>query len=221
MAKKKLIIFSLSLFLLAISASLVLAVTASETMMVRLGVSGAMSATINMVKPEGRVGAAATNWDTDFYIKVRSSDGATLLFSQAYTTSTDNRGKFLTNPITVTGVVAGTYDIYLKGGQHLTRKMNDIAMVNGLNVLNFTQPDNSTATGTVVLLAGDINGSTTTPATMGDDVVNSVDLNIILGVLDNDDLTGNVIRANLNQDIVVNSVDLSMLIDNLDKEGDQ
>jgi hypothetical protein len=61
----------------------------------------------------------------------------------------------------------------------------------------------------------------TSTSTLGDDVVNSVDLSIILPELDLDDPTGNAIRSNLNQDVVINSVDLSIMLKNLDQNGEQ
>ena len=187
--------------------------------LIRLGVSGNSQAVINMIAPEGRVGAQATNWDTNFYLTVKTLGDSTI-YTQPVLAASDDRGKYLT-PIDLTGVVSGNYNILIKGAQHLTRKMSNISLSDGLNTLNFTQSDNSTATGTVVLLAGDINGTGVDPATLGDDVINAVDLNIMLAVLDQDDLTGNTVRANLNQDIVVNSVDMSLLLKNLDVEGDQ
>lgn len=57
-------------------------------------------------------------------------------------------------------------------------------------------------------------------ANLGDDVVNSIDLSLLLPDLDETDNTGNAIRVNLNQDTAVNSVDLSIMLDNLDVEGD-
>jgi len=91
----------------------------------------------------------------------------------------------------------------------------------GNTPLNFSDTNYSAiAKGSVVLLAGDISGAGSLPATLGDDVVNSVDLSILLPDLDKDDATGNGFRSNLNQDVVINSVDLSIMLDNLDKEGD-
>ena len=71
-----------------------------------------------------------------------------------------------------------------------------------------------------MLLTGDISGNLSSAANLGDDVINSVDLSLLLPDLDKTDSTGNAIRANLNQDTVINSVDLSIMLDNLDKEGD-
>ena len=87
--------------------------------------------------------------------------------------------------------------------------------------MNFTQPDNSPSFGPVRLLAGDINNLGNSTTTLGDDVVNSVDLGVMIGNLDQEDTTTKTFRSNLNRDAVVNSVDLSVLIDNLDKEGER
>jgi len=179
------------------------------------------TATIDMAVPELRDGVASTNDDTEFFLTVRTSTDTddVILFTQSVLASTSNDGTY-TTPITLTGINPGTYDIGIKGHQHITRILNDVTLVGGNNVLNFSKADNSTGKGSVVLLGGDVNGAGTTPATLGDDVVNSVDISTLLSVLDDDDLTGNTLRPNINQDVVVNSVDLSIMIKNLDVEGD-
>ncbi|MBU0646404.1 hypothetical protein KJ611_02935 [Patescibacteria group bacterium] len=182
----------------------------------------AMTVTIDSVRPQGRVGADQTNSDTTFYLTVRTANDAddVVLFTQVDLATTDVAGVYAAPAIPLTGLTPGTYDIGLKGQQHLTRVLNDIVLVAGNNVLNFSQPDNSAPRGDQVLLTGDVNDAGTDPATLGDDVVNSVDISTLLVNIDDDDVTGNAIRANLNQDIVVNSVDLSWMIGNLDGVGD-
>lgn len=194
---------------------------AQETVTINATVGGGVTVTIDSVKPQDRVGADQTNDDTDFFVTVRTSNDAddVILFTQPTLETTGADGTFAT-PIALTGISAGTYDIGFKGHQHLTRVLNDVVLSTGNNVLNFTQADNSAPRGTVELLGGDISGLGTTPATLGDDVVNSVDLSIFIDNIDDDDPTGNTERANINQDVVVNSVDLSIIIDNLDEEGD-
>jgi len=178
-------------------------------------------AQIQWAVPQMRVGVAETNDETDFYITVYSSaeDGAPALFEMAALAETLVDGTYLVD-IPLTGVPAGTYDVMFKGHQHLSKKLNDIVLGPGLTMLNFSTLDNAAPKGGEVLLGGDISGDVLTPATMGDDVVNSVDISILLNDLDNNDPTGNAIRANINQDIVVNSVDMSILLDNIDKEGE-
>jgi len=56
---------------------------------------------------------------------------------------------------------------------------------------------------------------------LGDDVVNSVDISVLLDDLDLGDASGNFVRSNINQDTSVNSVDFSIILKNLDKIGDQ
>jgi len=208
------IIFAAALLL----GGLALAMTGSASFNVGLNVTSPISGYIKSAAPEGRIGAEGTNWDGLVFITIKKS-GVTK-FQMSEVTSTDVLGRHL-SPIDFTGVTPDTYDIYIEGHQSLTRKMSGVALVEGLNRLNFTQPDNSTATGTVRLLAGDISGATSSPGVMGDDVVNAVDLDILISHLDQDDPTGRGIRANLNQDPVINSVDMSLMLDNLDKEGDQ
>lgn len=172
--------------------------------------------------PEGRVGAPGTNWDELFYVYTKSSDGATFLDSFATPQMLSVQGTYLTTTTFTNMDSAGIYDVYLKGWQHISRKLNDVYLGDMVPaVLNYSQTDNSSPLGSVVLLAGDISGVGNSTTTMGDDVINAVDLGIMIDRLDEDDPTGNVIRANLNQDVVVNSVDMSLLLKNLDAEGDR
>jgi hypothetical protein len=92
---------------------------------------------------------------------------------------------------------------------------------NTTTVLNFTNTTNLATKGSQRLASGDVSGVGTSPSTLGDDVVNSIDLSLLINRLDLDDLTGNVERVNLNQDPVINSVDLSMLLFHLDQEGER
>ena len=185
-------------------------------------IGGNPTITIRYVDPESRTGTAGTNDDVNFFITVRTStnsDDVVLFTSEFATTSTD--GSY-SSQIELTGIDSGTYDIGLKGGQHITRVLQDVPIVEGSNVpLNFTTSDYaSTTRGTVELLAGDVNGDGSIPNDLGDDVVNSVDISSLLDVLDDTDTTGNTVRSNINQDTVINSVDLSVMLDNLDKEGE-
>ncbi|MEM9336641.1 MAG: hypothetical protein AAGA35_02195 [Patescibacteria group bacterium] len=183
--------------------------------------TGSSTVTIQYAVPEGRVGVEQTNDDTVFYLSIRTADDAddVVLFTTALaTTSVD--GTYLAD-IDLTSVATGTYDIGFKGSQHLTRVLQDVPIGFGSTTLNFSTTDYaSTTRGSIRLLAGDVNGAGDSAATLGDDVVNSVDLSAILAVLDDSDATGNGIRANLNQDTAVNSVDLSIMLDNLDAQGD-
>jgi len=184
-------------------------------------VGGDPTVTILFAVPQLRVGAAATNDDTTFFVTVRTSTNAddVVLFISSLATTTD-AGTY-TTPIALTGIAPGTYDMGFKGAQHITKVLQDVSIVSANTPLNFSSTAYaSTTKGAEVLLAGDISGAGTTAATLGDDVVNSVDLSLLLPDLDADDPTGNANRANLNQDIVINSVDLSIMLDNLDKEGD-
>lgn len=176
---------------------------------------------VQWIAPEGRVGAIHTNWDDLFYMTVKTLDGSGVYTMNDVVSST-NDGSYLRRTTFNNMEDPGVYNIYLKGWQHITRKLGNIYLDDmTTNTLNFTQADNSAPLGPVVLLAGDINGAGNSTTTMGDDVINSVDLSILLSRIDDDDPTGNVVRANLNQDIVVNSVDLSLLLKNLDAEGDK
>lgn len=178
--------------------------------------------TIQWAVPQGRAGVPETNDDITFYITVRTADDSddVILFTQSALAQTNADGTY-TMSIVLTGIAPGTYDITIKGHQHLTAKLDNVALVGGNNVLNFTQLDNSSPKGSEVLIAGDVNGAGTDPATLGDDVVNSVDLTVLIDNLDEDDPTGNGYRANVNQDTVINANDLSLLIGNLDETGEK
>jgi len=183
-------------------------------------INGASKVTIRWATPEKRAGPSETNDDTTFFLTFKNP----LTHEPVFTTdlyNTANDGTYL-SPITVSpNINNGAYDTGFKGESHLTKILRNINFTSGVTNLNFTQNDNSVAKGPIRLIAGDINGAGTTPATMGDDVINAVDLSAIISDLDMDDPTGNLIRANLNQDSVVNAVDLSLMVSNLDKEGDK
>ena len=183
--------------------------------------SGNPTVTILYAIPELRSGSAGTNDDVNFFLTVRTSSNAddVITFTSGLATTTTS-GAY-SAPIELTDVSSGTYDIGIKGKAHITRVLQDVSLTLGNTALNFSETDYSLLTkGSVVLLAGDINGSGISPATFGDDVINSVDLSVILTKLDDTDPTGNYIRSNFNQDTAINSVDLSIMLDNLDVEGD-
>ncbi len=183
--------------------------------------SGNPTVTIRFAVPQLRVGAAGTNDDTTFFVTIRTesnSDDVVLFTSEL--ASTTEAGVYETL-IELTDISPGVYDIGFKGGQHITKVLQEVTLTTGNTPLNFSSTDYaSTTKGSEVLLAGDISGAGTSAATLGDDVINSVDLSLLLPDLDKTDATGNAIRANLNQDSAVNSVDLSIMLDNLDKEGE-
>lgn len=208
-----LLVFSFSL------VSAALADTVSTTVTIQGGTL--VSAVVAWVTPQGRIGDVSTNSDVTFYLTVRTADDNddVILFTQSSLATTNADGSY-SIPIDLTDISPGTYDIGIKGHQHLTKVLDNVTLSAGQNTLNFTQTDNSASRGSEVLIAGDINGNGSTPATLGDDVINSVDLSTMLGEFEDDDATGNSVRTNLNQDVIVNSVDLGLLIDNLDEEGD-
>lgn len=186
-----------------------------------LVLGGNAKATIQWAVPELRVGIVETNDDAEFYISVHTAvegDGV-VLFTQPDIATTTVSGTYPVE-IELTGISSSTYDVFIKTDQHLSKKLNDVLLINDVNILNFTQADNSAPKGLLVLVSGDVSGDGNSTATFGDNVVNAVDLSILLNILDEEDPTTRGIRSNLNQDTVVNSVDLSMLIENLDKEGD-
>jgi len=208
-----------SLFAL-LSAGVVFAATNSWN--VSLQVTNPVAGTVHWAIPEGRVGASSTNWDSTFYLAVRPADDAdtSVIFTMDTLASTTVAGEY-TTPITFTGVTnSSTYDVAFKSHQHISSKLNDVFLDSGNNSLNFTQADNSIFTGPLRLRAGDISGEGDSPENLGDNIVNSVDLSILIGQIDLEDPTTRGYRANFNQDTVINAIDLSMLIENLDIGGD-
>jgi len=172
--------------------------------------------------PEQRSGAAGTNYDTDYFFSIHDADNASreTLYQHFNLLSSTNAGTtslFLTLP---GGIIEGIYDVAIKPEAHLSRVLNNAFLQVGENILNFTSESNSPSIGSVRLIAGDINGAGLSPSTMGDDVINAIDLSVLLSDFGNSDPSGSARRANLNQDNVVNQEDLNILLGNLDKEGD-
>lgn len=170
--------------------------------------------------PEKRSGSVGTNYDTDFYLSVLNADNQnhSVVYANSSLFSSNTAGvvaTYFTLP-----VAEGTYDVVLKSESHLSRILNNVYLSVGENILNFTSESNSSTIGPVVLLAGDINGTGTSMSTMGDDVVNAIDLSILLNDYNKPDPSGSGLRANLNQDSVVNQEDLNILLFNLNKKGD-
>jgi len=192
----------------------------AATYPVEVEVKRQVAAEVQWAVPEGRVGPAGTNWDATFYLYFKDPSTGNIVYKMDTLTTTAVTGEKL-SPIIIDDLPSGNFDVLIKTHQHLSKKLANIPIPDGLNIFNFTTTDNTTGTiGSERLLAGDISGAGTSPDTLGDNEINSVDLSIILNDLDADDLTTRGIRANLNQDVVVNSVDLSLMLKNLDMQGE-
>jgi len=174
--------------------------------------------TIQWAVPELRAGPPGTNDDALFFLTART--GGTVLSLTDVFASTSASGTFFV-PIDL-AVASGTYDIGFKGHQHLTKVLRNVPLSPDFTrVLNFSQTDyTSTTKGAVVLLGGDINGTTTSPALMGDDKVNAVDLTQLLSQFNATDTSGNTLRPDINQDTKVNAVDLTIILKNFNLIGD-
>lgn len=208
------------IFLFFLTAFVGLSFVSAVDYPVEVSVLGEVGGAVRYVVPEGRVGADYTNWDAQYYLYLKNPGTQILVYKMDFLTSTSVTGENM-NPILFPAVSAGNYDVFIKTHQHLSRKLSNLALIDGLNVFNFSTTDNTLGIlGPVRLLAGDISGAGTTPDTLGDNEINSVDLSILLNDLDAEDLVTRGIRANLNQDVVVNSVDLSLLLKNLDLQGE-
>jgi hypothetical protein len=206
---------------LTLLAGVAVYAASSATYSVEFSITSQLGAFVQWAIPEGRVGANGTNWDTTYYVSVhKANDPSDTVYETTGLATTTVAGENL-NPVLLSTITPGTYDVLIKTNQHLSRRLKNVLLVDGTNALNFTQTDNTVpGVGPVRLLAGDVSGAGNSVATLGDNVVNSVDLNIMLGDIDKDDPTAHADRANLNQDTVVNAVDLSLMIGNLDKQGE-
>ncbi len=177
---------------------------------------------IRWAVPELRVGASETNDDSVFFLTVRTPGDAddTIVYTLPDLATSEVDGTYATSVLL--SVPVGIYDVGIKTSQHVTKLIQDVSLPSGTTtVLNFTNTSNTSTKGAQRLLSGDISGNGSSTSTLGDDVVNSVDLSILIPKLDASDPSGNAERSNLNQDIVINSVDLSMLLKNLDIQGEK
>ncbi len=167
--------------------------------------------------PEQRSGN--NNYDTSAYFKIMNPDNQNhqVLYSQSSLVDLDNLG-VNSSTTQLFSLDEGNYDISLKAKSHLTLILDNVHLYPGGNLLNFTNEISSPTIGSVVLLAGDIDGLGTSPSSLGDDVINAVDLSILLSAIGISDPLGSN-RANLNQDTTVDQLDLNILLGNLDKEG--
>lgn len=167
--------------------------------------------------PELRSGTAGTNYDTDFYFSILNSDNLNredpYWSSSLLSTGSDGTTSL---SLAIPGIGQGIYDASFKSKAHLTKILDNAFLIFGNNFLNFTNPGNGASIGSVRLIAGDIDGFGNTPESLGDDVINSVDLSVLLPQFN----TGND-RADLDQDGTVDQTDLNILLGNLDLEGDK
>ncbi len=169
--------------------------------------------------PEQRSGAAGSNYDSKYHFSVLNPDNLnhSVYYTHQSLQNITNSG--IGYPyVTIGGASAGVYDVTFKTSVHLTSMLDNVFLQLGENSLNFTNPNNQVSIGSLRLVAGDLDNSATSPGTLGDDAINSVDLSVILDRFGDNDPSGNNIRANLNQDSSVNQTDLDILLNNLDLE---
>mgnify|MGYP001160713567 CR=1 FL=1 len=208
------------IFLFFLTAFVGLSFVSADDYPVEVFVTRQVGAQVRWAIPEGRVGSDETNWDANFYLYFKNPGTQVMVYKMDSLTTTQVNGSKM-SPIIIDDLPDGSFDVFIKTHQHLSKKLANIFIPDGLNVFNFSTTDNTLGIlGPVRLLAGDISGAGTTPDTLGDNEINSVDLSILLNDLDAEDLATRGIRANLNQDVVVNSVDLSLLLKNLDLQGE-
>lgn len=173
--------------------------------------------------PQGRVGS--DNDDSIFYLTVRSATNTDdqIIATQVDLATTSVAGSYA-GVIAIPGVfLPGTYDIGMKTDQNLTKILQDVPLTASPVTLNFTATSTdyaSTTRGTEVLLTGDVSDLGISPDTLGDDVVNVVDVNLVVASLDATTTPDTKLREDLNQDEVVNVVDITLQVGNLDKNGE-
>ena len=215
---KNILLISASLVLLLSAGGFILAATSN--MLLDLDVTGGVGAQIKWATPELRYGPPETNDDADFFLTVSDTSTHAIVYAQTVTATTYIDGTYTSSTIFFPPVAAGTYDVGIKTNQHLTRKLRNVALIDGVNTLNFTQPDNSAPKGSQVLLAGDINMAGTSTATYGDDKVNGLDLSVMLNDFNSIDPTAHAYRSNLTRDTKVNALDLTIILKNFNQVGD-
>lgn len=147
--------------------------------------------------PEKRSPLTGNN-DSHVTVEVRAVGSTVPLFSALVDTDVD--GEY--HGLLLTGISPGTYDVTAKAYSHLRRRLDGIALGDGVTV-------DFSAAGTDPLLCGDVN------LVDGDNKVNSLDMTILVGQwFVNDE------RSDLNQDGVVNSIDMTNMVTNFNLEGD-
>lgn len=169
--------------------------------------------------PERRSGSVGANYYSTFYFSILNSSSREIIYQHPSLLESSASGVYSTPIELPPSVVPGTYDIAIKTTSHLTKILDDVSLAAGDNHLNFTNETNSPTNGSLYLTAGDIEGLGTVPGSLGDNVINAVDLSILLHQLGISDIAGGN-RANLNRDLTVDQADLNILLDNLDKNGD-
>lgn len=171
-------------------------------------------AKIHWLVQELRTGTAGTNDAMIFFLKFKQNGN--LIYTTPLITSASD-GTYDAG-VDLNNIPAGTYDVYVKGFQTLTKKYSNVNITSGDNVLNFTQTNvASTTKGSIQLIVGDVNGAGTSTNTLGDDLVNSIDATLVLGENGN---TGSFLRTDINHDTLVNSLDVTSVSLNMNKSGD-
>lgn len=192
--KKALLLAGIGACLLVVIAGRMLSL-AGATVDVSLRVVGGVLAHIKAI-PEKRI-PVVNNRSTILTVEVRNPGSLTPLDSVTITTGPGGSYSGVTLAID-----PGTYDVTAKGYSHLRRKKSNVAVTDNMTI-DFS--DNNT----FELLSGDVN------STVGDNLVNGIDLSLIVG-----DLTETTARYDLNQDGVINGIDLTNAVTNLTVSGD-
>lgn len=162
------------------------------------------------VDPEFR-SPATGNEDTQLILEIRDTATNTVQYKHPTLITTDTNGHW--SGSINTGLLAGTYHVYVKGYSHLRRLLESHSLTAGNNALDFT----SIASPNNVLFAGDTNNTTGAPLYEGDDTVNGVDMSVILNVIFE---TSSIDKEDLNQDGIVNGVDFSIALNHMFETGD-
>lgn len=199
---------TLSLLLIAFSATMVSfliinrteSATSMNTRVSQAIVDNSLTSILIKALPEKRVNKLGGNLANYSRFQIKHITSGSLLLEDFFTTGLLG----LKEGVDISSLASGTYNVFLKGHSHLTKKLADLSITSENTQIDFSNG------GIQYLLAGDVNG-----VILGDDVVNAIDLSILINDLDSFDL-----RTDLNRDNTVNALDLSILITNLDRHGD-
>lgn len=161
-----------------------------------------------IVIPEKRVPLVGNN-GTRVIIDIYNTGEAIPIQSYSYY-DTDINGKYI--GLQLIGVMAGTYDIAVKGYAHLRKRLNNIALVSGTNTVDFS------LAGSDKLLCGDVYVSGSYPD--GDNTVNSIDITYLVSKWAVADIGISDERADVDENHQVNSLDMTKVINNYAVIGD-
>lgn len=153
-------------------------------------------------RPEKRF---ADNFEEEFTLQIRRSGitdalktNSTPVGSSGQTSSTVKYGDLDDNL---------TYDVSIKSNAHLRKTLSNLTLVEGVNILDFTESE------TAFIQAGDVNSTT------GDNTIDLSDITVIDNNFTADIRSDD--RFDLNKDGKINGIEYSIIISNISESGDE